>query len=135
MHPPNLSVIITCYFEERSIDEFYSRLRKTLEGCGRSFEIVFVNDGSTDRTWERLKDIHARSTKVTVADLFANSGQLAAMTAGITLALGENMAFIDSDLQLDPEELTALLARFDEGYDVVSGARTIRQDSVFRRIP
>ncbi|MCH9022295.1 MAG: glycosyltransferase family 2 protein [Planctomycetes bacterium] len=133
---PEFSVIITCYYEEASIDEFYARLSKTLEGMGRSYEIVFVNDGSTDKTLEKLKSFVDRDANVTcVIDLFRNSGQQAAITAGLVHARGTHYIFIDSDLQLDPEELPLLVAEFDKDLDVVSGYRKDRKDFIFRKIP
>jgi glycosyltransferase involved in cell wall biosynthesis len=131
---PELSAVVTCYFEEKSIDEFYSRLRATLEKTGRSFEILLVNDGSTDGTLEHLRSIHARDTHVTVIDLFRNAGQACAMTAAIERGRGRAVVFIDSDLQLDPEDLPLLLSEYDQGADVVSGARRERQDPLARRV-
>jgi glycosyltransferase involved in cell wall biosynthesis len=133
MDRPDFTVVITCYFEEKSVDEFYTRLRKTLEGMGRSFEIVMVNDGSTDGTWERLKAFHARDPHLTVVDLFRNFGQVNAMTAGAERGSGRSFVFMDSDLQLDPEELPLLVAELDKGADVVSGARRDRKDPLYRR--
>jgi glycosyltransferase involved in cell wall biosynthesis len=133
-YPVEFSVIITCYFEESSIEEFYSRLSGALNRSGRSYEIVFVNDGSTDNTFEKLRMIFENDPHVTtVADLFRNAGQAAAMTAGITFARGKHFIFMDSDLQLDPEELELLMSRFDAGYDIVSGCRKDRKDPLFRR--
>jgi glycosyltransferase involved in cell wall biosynthesis len=132
---PEFSVIITCYYEEQSIQEFHARLSNALENCGRSYEIVMVNDGSTDKTFAKLKDICDKDPNVsTIIDLFRNSGQLAAMTAGISQAQGEHFVFMDSDLQLEPEELPLLIAQFDKGYDIVSGCRKNRKDSVARKI-
>lgn len=129
------SVIICCYYEEQSIEEFYTRLDSALKNCGRSYEIIMVNDGSKDKTFDKLKDIYAKDSNVTtIINLFRNSGQLAAMTAGINQARGKHYIFIDSDLQLDPEELPVLLKEFDSGYDVVSGYRKIRIDSILRRV-
>ena len=129
-------MIITCYYEEPSIDEFHARLTAAMEGTGRSFEIIFVNDGSTDGTFEKLKAIHARDPHVsTVADLFRNTGQVCAMSCGVSLAQGRNFIFMDSDLQLDPEELPLLIEAFDEGQDIVSGYRAERQDSLLRTLP
>jgi len=133
---PEFSAIITCYFEEQSIEEFHSRLSKALESLGRDYEIIFVNDGSTDKTFEKLKAIFGRDPHVSaVIDLFKNAGQAAAMTAGFTHARGRRLIFMDSDLQLDPAELPLLVAKHDEGYDVVSGCRRKRKDPLSRVVP
>jgi glycosyltransferase involved in cell wall biosynthesis len=132
----DFSLVIGCYFEEQSIDEFYSRLSRTLESMGRSYEIIFVNDGSTDGTFEALKRIFDADPRVAaVVDLFKNSGQANAKTPGIMLAKGRAVVLIDSDLQLDPEDLPKLVAKYDEGYDIVSGYRSERRDQFFRTIP
>ncbi len=133
---PELSVVITCYYEEHTIDEFHERLSRTLQSLGRSHEIIMVNDGSTDGTFEKLKEIFRRDENVSlIADLFKNAGQLKAWTAGVTHARGRTILLLDSDLQLAPEELPLLLAEYDKGADVVSGYRTHRRDSIFRMIP
>jgi glycosyltransferase involved in cell wall biosynthesis len=132
----DLSAVITCYFEEKSIDEFYSRLASTLESMPCSSEILFVNDGSTDGTWARLCDIFERDTRVSaVIDLFKNSGQANAATPGIMLARGRAILLLDSDLQLDPEELPTLWREFEAGAHVVSGCRRDRRDSAARKLP
>lgn len=133
---PEFSALITCYYEERSIEEFHTRLSKALRSLGRSFEIVFVNDGSTDRTFEKLGQIFERDPDVTVImDLFRNAGQLAAITAALCEAHGHAILLMDSDLQLAPEEIPLLVAEYDKGYDVVSGARINRKDSWLRIVP
>ena len=133
---PEFSVVITCYYEERSIDEFHGRLAAAMDSLGRSYEIVFVNDGSTDRTFEKLAHIFDKDPNVaTVIDLFRNSGQLAAMTAGITHARGRHYIFMDSDLQLNPEDMPLLIDQFSKGVDIVSGYRKNRGDSILRRLP
>ena len=133
---PEFSAVISCYFEEQSIDEFYTRLSKALASLGRSYEIIFVNDGSTDATFEKLKAIYDKDPRVTaIIDLFKNSGQGAGVTAGLNHARGQHFILMDSDLQLEPEELPRLVAKFDEGYDVVSGYREKRKDSLLRIIP
>ncbi len=130
------SVVIACYFEEPSIQEFYKRLSTTLESLGRSYEIIFTNDGSTDGTWEALKTIFDNDPRVsTIIDLYRNYGQGAAMLAGYREARGKNIVFLDSDLQLDPEEFPLLLVEFDKGMDIVTGYRKNRRDSFFRTIP
>lgn len=131
---PELSVVISCFFEENSIDEFHSRLSKALIETGRSFEIIFVNDGSTDNTFGKLKYLFERYSHVScVINFFRNFGQAAGYTAGIVESKGQHFLFLDSDLQLDPEQIPELLTRFDEGFDVVSGYRLHRKDP-FRRI-
>lgn len=130
------SVIITCFFEEESIEIFHKRLSNTLKTLGRSYEIIFINDGSTDGTFEKLRRIFDSDNHVTaVIDLFKNTGQTNAKTPGIMIAKGKAMVAMDSDLQLDPEELPRLISVYDKGYDVVSGFREKRKDSLFRKLP
>src|SRR5580704_11782254 len=130
------SILITCYFEENSIDEFYQRLSSTLESLNRSYEIIFVNDGGRDGTWEKLKAIFAKDPHVhAIVDLFKNSGQQAAQTAALNESRGRALVYIDSDLQLAPEELPTLVAQYDRGFDLVTGYRKNRKDSLFRIIP
>lgn len=130
------SVLITCYYEERSIEEFYSRLSKALQGLGRSYEIIFVNDGSRDRTWDKLKQIYYSDEHVhAVVDFFRNAGQEAAITAASLEARGRTYVLMDSDLQLLPEELPLLIREYDKGFDLVTGFRVNRKDSLFRIVP
>ncbi|MGH0034284.1 MAG: glycosyltransferase family 2 protein [Myxococcota bacterium] len=132
---PELSVVVSCFFEEESIDEFHRRLSRTLDETGTSYEIVFVDDGSRDATLERLHAIYERDPRVrAVVDLYRNSGQPAAVTAGASFARGRRFVFLDSDLQLDPEALPRLLEVSDQGHDVVCGYREIRHDSWARRL-
>lgn len=127
---------MTCHFEEKSIDEFHSRLKAALESLGRSYEIVMVNDGSTDGTWHRLKEIFERDPNVRVIlDFAKNAGQRAATTAGIEHARGRAFILMDSDLQMAPEELPALVAEYDKGWDLVTGYRVNRHDSLTRILP
>ncbi len=130
------SVLITCHYEEKSIDEFYRRLSATLDSMRRSYEIIFVNDGSHDGTWEKLKAIFAQDLRVrSVLDLFRNSGQQAAGTAALNESRGRAVVYIDSDLQLAPEDLPRLVAEYDRGFDMVTGYRENRKDSLFRIVP
>jgi glycosyltransferase involved in cell wall biosynthesis len=126
---PSYSVLVSCYYEEKSIDEFIHRLIAAIAASGRQIEIVAVNDGSTDGTFARLQELfHAHEQIGAVVDLFRNSGQAAGLTAAVLQARGEHYVLLDSDLQLDPEELPRLLAKFEEGFDVVSGYRERRRD-------
>ena len=133
---PEFSAVITCYFEEKTIDEFHAKLVAALDAIGRTYEIVLVNDGSTDGTWEKLKKLFESDRHVhAIVDLFKNSGQQAAMTAGMCVARGAVILLMDSDLQLDPAELPRLVAQFDKGYDIVTGFRKHRKDSLSRIVP
>jgi glycosyltransferase involved in cell wall biosynthesis len=130
------SVLISCYFEEQTIDEFHERLSRTLLSLGRSYEIILVNDGSTDGTYERLEAIFERDLSVAaIVDLMKNSGQSNAKTPGVMMARGRAMVLMDSDLQLDPEDLPKLVAAWDTGCDIVSGYREHRKDPWRRTLP
>ena len=132
----DFSVLITCHYEEASIDEFHAKLDAALAALGRSYEIIMVNDGSTDATFEHLKRIFDRNPHVRVImDLFKNAGQQAAITAAIEEAQGKAIVIMDSDLQLDPAEISILVQEYDKGYDVVTGYRKNRKDSFLRIIP
>lgn len=134
-YPVEFSAVITCYREEQTVREFHSRLRKALDGLGRSFEIVYVDDGSTDATLQILLELYDEDPRVgIVIDLFKNSGSAAAVAAGCVAARGRHFIFMDSDLQLDPEDLPGLLREFDKGADLVNGVRRERQDPWARRI-
>lgn len=133
---PEITAVVTSYYEEKSIEEFYAKLSTALESTGRSYEIVMVNDGSSDGTFEKLKQIFRKDPHVNIVmDLFKNAGQTAALTAAITHARGRILFLIDSDLQLDPMDVNLLLEEYDKGYDVVSGYRRDRKDSPLRVIP
>jgi glycosyltransferase involved in cell wall biosynthesis len=133
---PEFSMLVTCHFEERSIEEFHARLSAALESLGRSYEIIMVNDGSTDGTWDKIRAIFEKDPHVRVAmDFFRNAGQQAAATACMCEARGRAFILMDSDLQLMPEELPLLVAEYDRGCDLVSGYRKNRRDSFWRVIP
>ncbi len=133
---PEFSVLVTCHYEVNSIEHFFTRLKQAWDATGRSYEIVMVNDGSTDGTWEKIAALYSQHPEVSaVVDLFKNAGQMAAATACICESSGKHFFIMDSDLQLSPEELPALLAAFDTGMDLVSGYRTERHDSIFRVLP
>ncbi|MGA8311708.1 MAG: glycosyltransferase [Terriglobales bacterium] len=134
--PPEFSALITCYNEEHSIEEFHARLSHALSSLGRPYEIIFVNDGSADRTFAKLGAIFENDPRVSVImDMFRNAGQQAAITAALAESRGRAILLMDSDLQLAPEEIPLLVAQYDEGFDVVSGARVNRQDSWLRIVP
>ena len=132
-----ISVIVTSYYEERSLREFHRRLKAVLESLQMSYEIVMVNDGSTDGTWPLILEIMREDPNVVAAVDFAkNSGQGAAITAGLNETTGERVVLLDSDLQLAPEELPKLIEIYDQGhYDLVTGYREDRKDSWSRKLP
>lgn len=133
---PRISVVLPVYNEEDNIRAQYEAITAALAHGRHSYEIVFVDDGSTDSSIPRLKEIAAADAKVKLVIFRRNFGQTAAMSAGIDFAAGEIIVFMDSDLQNDPTDIPLLIDKIDEGYDVVSGWRVNRKDKfVTRKIP
>ncbi len=133
---PEISVVVPFYNEEDNIEELYQRLKEVLDGLGRSYELIFVDDGSRDRTSEILQNIFKRDKRVKIVALRRNFGQTAALQAGFDEARGEIIISMDGDLQHDPADIPALLTKLEEGYDIVSGWRKRRVDNlIFRRLP
>ena len=128
-----VSVVTPIYGEEDNVEPLFAALLPVLRGLGRDFEIIAVNDGSHDSSLQRLRAASATIPELRVIDFRRNYGQTAAIMAGIDYAAGEIIIPIDADLQNDPEDIPGLLAKLDEGYDVVSGWRQDRKDQVFRR--
>lgn len=128
-----VSVIVPAKNEERNLPILIERLFPVLRGLGVGFEVIVVNDGSTDGSLAVLRDLAADHPELRVIDLARNYGQTAAMMAGIDHARGDVLVPIDADLQNDPADIPRLLARLDEGFDVVSGWRQDRQDAPIRR--
>ena len=136
-HPnerPDLSIVIPLYNESASIEILHARLAATLKGLGKSYEIIYVDDGSADGTVDILRRLHAENGGVKVVVLNRNYGQHAAVFAGFDRAAGEVVVTLDGDLQNPPEEIPRLLEKIDEGYDVVGGWRQERRDSALRRV-
>lgn len=132
----NLSVVVPLFNEAESLQELYSRLKAVLEGLKRSYEIIFVNDGSTDNTQETLQDIHKRDEKVKVIELRTNFGKTPALAAGFDYSRGEVVLSMDGDLQDCPEDIPRFIEKVEEGYDVVSGWRKERKEPFLtRRLP
>ena len=132
MAKPKISVIVPVYNEELNVDEMYDRIANVLKDGA---EFIFVDDGSTDTTYQRLSAIAGRDERVRLVRFRRNFGQTAALSAGIDHAVGEIIVPIDGDLQNDPNDIPRLLAKLDEGYDVVSGWRIKRKDPFHRRLP
>lgn len=131
--PVEISVISPVYNEEDNILPFADEVMAVMTALGRPFELIFINDGSRDRSAERLKEASARYPDITVLNLARNYGQTAAMMAGIDHASGRIIVPIDADRQNDPNDIPRLLDELEKGYDVVSGWRKDRKDARFRR--
>lgn len=134
--PPAISVVVPLLDEEGSIGELARRLLEVLERTGRTFEIIFVDDGSADRTLEILCDIRRVDGRVKIVSFRRNFGQTAALAAGFDYARGGIVVTLDGDLQNDPDDIPKLVSKVEEGYDLVSGWRVKRRDPFFtRRLP
>ncbi len=132
---PQLSIVIPVYNEESNLPVLFQRLYPVLDGLGRSYEVIFTNDGSADRSLELLRaQFTARPEVTRVVDFNANYGQHMAIMAAFERARGEVIVTLDADLQNPPEEIPKLLALIDAGHDYVGGYRLNRQDSLFRTL-
>jgi undecaprenyl-phosphate 4-deoxy-4-formamido-L-arabinose transferase len=134
MQPPDVSVVIPVYNEEAALPALFARLYAALDALRTSYEVVFVNDGSRDRSAALLREQFQRRPDVTRVILFnGNYGQHMAIIAGFQHARGRRVVTLDADLQNPPEEIGALLAEMDKGFDYVGSIRRMRQDTWFRR--
>lgn len=132
----DLSVVIPVFNEEESLPALVREVHDALGATGLDYEILCVDDGSTDRSFEVLRDIARDDPRLCVCRFRRNFGQTAAMQAGLDGARGRVIATLDADLQNDPRDIPAMLAKLDEGYDLVAGWRADRQDTfVNRRLP
>ena len=130
-----ISVVIPVHNEERSVALLLDELGSALDPLDRPWEAVFVDDGSTDGTFSALTRLHAAAANVRIVRLRRNFGKAAALQAGFEEAQGEFVVTIDGDLQDDPAEIPRLLAKLDEGFDLVSGWKARRRDPLRRRLP
>ena len=131
-----ISVLIPIFNEGQSISPLYKEVVSVLRRIDRDYEVIFVDDGSSDDTVEQLKMISQKDPNVKVLSLSRNFGQTAALTAGIDFSKGKIIVLMDGDLQNDPEDILLLLQKIEEGYDVVSGWRKSRKDPFLtRRFP
>jgi glycosyltransferase involved in cell wall biosynthesis len=128
-----ISVVVPVYQEELTLAPLYEELAAALEPLGREWEVVFVDDGSADASFAALTRLHAAHANIRVVRLRRNFGKAAALAAGFAQARGELVVTIDADLQDDPGEIPRLLAKLDEGFDLVSGWKTKRRDPRARR--
>jgi len=132
----DLSIVIPVYNEEESLEALTQEVASVLEGLGRSYEIVIVDDGSTDGTYSLLCRLHREDPKIKVLRFKRNFGQTAAVAAGLAHAGGEVIVAMDGDGQNDPKDIPALISKLEEGFDLVNGWRFPRQDPFWsRRLP
>jgi undecaprenyl-phosphate 4-deoxy-4-formamido-L-arabinose transferase len=135
MSAPRISVVVPVYDEEQGLPALFARLYPALDALGRPYELIFIDDGSRDRSASLLREQFERRPDVTrVVYLAANFGQHMAIVAGFERARGEIVVTLDADLQNPPEEIARLLDKMDEGHDYVGTYRRTREDSAFRRI-
>ncbi len=129
---PELSVVIPVFDEAENLEPLWAELRNVLDGVGRAYEVIFVNDGSSDGSEEVIKRLAAANSAVRYVSFEANCGQTAAFDAGFKAARGALVITMDADMQNDPHDIPAMLERIGE-YDVVVGWRHNRQDTAFKR--
>jgi glycosyltransferase involved in cell wall biosynthesis len=132
----DVSIVIPLLNEVDNLELLYAQLRPLLDSLGKTCEVILVDDGSTDGSYQVLQRLHEQDDRIRVVQLRRNFGQTAAFTAGFDLSRGDVIITMDGDLQNDPADIPRLLEKIDEGYDVVSGWRVNRQDAFLsRRLP
>lgn len=133
---PDLSVVIPIYNEAPNLEPLHRELAETLGRWGRPYEVLFIDDGSTDASFDVLRNLQAQDPHVRVVQFRRNFGQTAAFAAGFALARGRLIVTSDGDLQNDPRDIPTMVARLEEGYDIVCGWRKDRKDAwLTRRLP
>lgn len=131
-YQPQISVVCPCYNEADCIDELHARLTAICQQCAtHSYEILLVNDGSTDETWQKISHIAAQDPKIIAINLSKNHGHQLALSAGLSICKGQKILILDADLQDPPELLPQMLALMDEGAEVVYGQRNKRAGETF----
>jgi len=130
----SLSIVTPVFNEQDNLVPLFNELRTCLAPLGRDWEILFVDDGSTDASLDRIRQLAAGNPQVSYLAFTANCGQSTAFAAGFQAAKGDIIITIDADLQNDPADIPAMLRRFDEGYDMVIGWRASRQDTPAKRL-
>ena len=131
----DITVIVPLYNEAESVRELHGQIRSTLGRMGMRYEIIFVDDGSTDRSFQALRDLKHHDKHVKIIRFRRNYGKSAALSVAFEKALGNVVVTMDADLQDDPAEIPALKKKLDEGYDLVSGWKRVRRDPLTKTIP
>ncbi len=133
---PSVSIVIPVMNEEENVGLLHEQIRDVMQAWGRTYEVVIVDDGSTDRTFDILRELAADDPHLRVIKFRRNFGQSAAMAAGFEAARGEVIVTMDGDLQNDPQDIPRIVEKLEEGYDVVSGWRKNRKDKlIIRKVP
>ncbi|MFQ5456341.1 MAG: glycosyltransferase family 2 protein [Nitrospirota bacterium] len=136
MSPIDISIVVPIYNEEENIYPLYNSITHVMKGLGKRYEIIFIDDGSSDNTFEKAREIFQKDSHLKVIRFRKNFGQTPAMQAGFDHARGNIIISMDGDLQNDPEDIPKFLEKIEEGYDIVCGWRKNRQDRLIsRRIP
>ena len=136
MNPPQISIVVPVFNEAENVRPLYEAVELAMSDAGYAWEIIFVDDGSTDGTYNALKDLHSQSGSIKIVRFRRNFGQTAAMVAGFDHTRGEIIVTMDGDLQNDPADIPMLVGKLEEGYDLVCGWRKDRKDKLIsRRIP
>lgn len=135
MSVPEISIVIPIHNEEENLRPLVQEIKEVLDPLGRTYEILFVDDGSTDSSFSILRNLHEVDGRVKILKLRRNFGKSAALKAGFDHARGKVLVTIDGDLQNDPKDIPRLLERLHEGYDIVSGWRKERRDPLLKVIP
>lgn len=130
-----ISVVVPVYNETGNLPELHRRLRASLDAIGRAYELLLIDDGSTDDTWSVIAGLAADDARVCAVRHRRNFGKAQALASGFAVANGETIITMDGDLQDDPDELSRFLAKLDEGYDLVSGWKQRRQDPLGKTLP
>ncbi|MFQ5539262.1 MAG: glycosyltransferase family 2 protein, partial [Candidatus Binatia bacterium] len=132
----NLSVVVPVYNEEENLKPLTQEVISAVQPLGEDYELIMVDDGSTDRSFHKLSNIHREDPRIKILRLSRNFGQTAALAAGISYAKGDVIVFMDGDGQNDPKDIPVLLNKIREGFDLVTGWRHDRQDPFWsRRLP
>ncbi|MBT3463775.1 glycosyltransferase family 2 protein [archaeon] len=129
-----ISIVLPTYNEEESVKPLYDKLNSTLKKLNKKYEIIFIDDGSSDNTYQNLLKLKKSDKNIKIIKFRSNFGQTAAMDAGFKAAKGKIIIAMDADLQNDPTDIPKLLNKIDQGFDVVSGWRYKRQDSFSKKI-
>jgi len=128
------SVVIPAFNEKENLEVLHTRLTKVMKSIGEPYEIIFIDDGSTDGSFQMLRDLHQKDNNIKAIRFTRNFGQHIAITAGLDYCKGENVILMDADLQDQPEEIPKLLAKLRQGYDIVYGLRRKRRDNIFKKL-